>query len=88
MKTSAHTYLAEFLEKTENDDCKISDCIKSTMAQFLMGFKFEINKLALFLERDYLDEIELIDCQITVLRECILDLTQCKSLLTDGAIKQ
>lgn len=83
-----HQCIADFLENTRTSDSDITGSIKTTIAQFLMNFRLRINKRARELGRNWLSADEIIDCQVSELRQCIIDLETYKEILIKGETVQ
>lgn len=85
-----HAYILNFLNSTPvATQCDISGSVKATVCQFLMNFKLEINRIAKTYEKEItVDPFDIIQAQITILRDCIVDLESYKDRLTKGVTKQ
>ena len=87
-----HEFILNFLQSTPvNEQCDISRSIKATISQFINNFGVELMRFAKIKDGSAdlsCSNVEILQAQINVLRECIIDLEEVKNVLVNGITKQ
>lgn len=77
-----HEIIEQFISLTKDDGSYITNCVKATIAQFLLNIRDELKKVAD--PKGRVNPEILLQKQIDVLRECIVDLQGCFNRRVEG----